>query len=118
MKRRPPRTTRLPYTTLFRSYDNQGRKAVVDTINKANGSCSVTGYTVTYNGSSHTATGACTGVGGVSDVLTGLDLTGTTHTAANTYNDSWTFTDVTGNYNNQGPRSEERRVGKESRARW
>src|SRR5258708_13444954 len=64
MKRRPPRTTRLPYTTLFRSYNNQGPTAVVDTINKANASCSVTGYTVTYNGSSHTATGACTGVGG------------------------------------------------------
>src|SRR5258708_31567496 len=74
---------------------------VVDTINKANASCSVTGYTVTYNGSSHTATGACTGVGGVSDVLTGLDLTGTTHTAANTYNDSWTFTDDTANYQTQ-----------------
>src|SRR5207247_2152569 len=31
----------------------------------------------------------------------GLDLSGTTHTSAGDYpSDSWTFTDVTGNYNN------------------
>ena len=33
--------------------------------------------------------------------LSGLLLTGTTHTAAGTYTaDPWTFTDSTGNYNN------------------
>src|SRR5207245_6673306 len=44
-----------------------------------------------------------TGVGGVSDVLSGLDLSHTTHTDAGTYTtDYWTFTDGTGNYNNIG----------------
>ena len=33
--------------------------------------------------------------------LSGLDLSGTTHTNAGFYkDDAWTFTDVTGNYNN------------------
>src|SRR5262249_41583791 len=39
-----------------------------------------------------------TGVGS-DGVLTGLDLSGTSHTQAGTYTDTWTFTDVTGNYN-------------------
>ena len=54
---------------------------------------------MTYDGSSHTATGSCTGVGNL--VLSGLVLTGTTHTNVGIYNsDPWSFTDVTGNYNN------------------
>ncbi|HEV8590312.1 MAG TPA: kelch repeat-containing protein, partial [Pyrinomonadaceae bacterium] len=74
------------------------------TVNKANANCSsVTGYTLVYDGNPHTATGSCLGVDG--ETLTGLDLTGTTHTNAGVYNDTWTFTDVTGNYNNQGPTS-------------
>jgi hypothetical protein len=68
-------------------------------ITKANATISVTPYNVTYDGNPHTATGTATGVNGES--LSGLDLNGTTHTNAGTYNgDSWTFTDVTGNYNN------------------
>src|SRR3989442_2479494 len=102
MIRRPPSSTLFPYTTLFRS---QGPTAVVDTINKANASCSVTGYTVTYNGASHTATGACTGVGADGHTPEVLELPGTTRTHVRDYNDSWTITDVTGNYNNQGPTS-------------
>jgi len=34
------------------------------------------------------------------ETLSGLDLSGTTHTNAGAYTDPWTFTDVTGNYNN------------------
>ena len=35
-----------------------------------------------------------------SESLSGLDLTGTTHTNAGDYpSDTWTFTDATGNYN-------------------
>jgi len=30
--------------------------------------------------------------------LSGLDLSGTTHLTVGTYTDTWTFTDVTGNY--------------------
>jgi hypothetical protein len=69
------------------------------TVTKADADCSwITGYTVTYDGNAHTATGSCKGVDGFD--LAGLDLSGTTHTAAGTYDDDpWTFTDVTGNYN-------------------
>jgi hypothetical protein len=68
-------------------------------ITKASATISVTPYSVIYDGNSHTATGTATGVNGES--LSGLDLSGTTHTSAGTYNgDGWTFTDVTGNYNN------------------
>ena len=42
----------------------------------------VTPYSVTYDGDAHTATGTATGVGGES--LSGLDLSGTTHTNAGT----------------------------------
>jgi hypothetical protein len=84
-------------------------------IDKANADCSsIMGYTVTYDAASHTASGTCNGVGGSalsvvhrtsvkhSVPATGLDLTGTAHTEANTYNDSWTFTDLTGDYNSTG----------------
>jgi hypothetical protein len=67
-------------------------------ITKADAACSVTGYNVIYNGNPHTATGSCTGV--LRETLSGLDLSNTSHTNAGTYNDPWTFTDSTGNYNN------------------
>jgi hypothetical protein len=67
-------------------------------IAKANPSCSVTPYSVTYDGSPHTATGSCTGVGGVLDPLVGLNLSGTTHTNPGTYTDLWSFNDLNGNY--------------------
>jgi len=67
-------------------------------ISKADAAIVVTPYSVTYDGDPHTATGTATGV--KSESLSGLDLSGTTHTNAGTYNsDPWTFTDVTGNYN-------------------
>jgi hypothetical protein len=68
-------------------------------ITKATAVISVTGYTVVFDGSPHTATGTATGVEG--EVLAGLNLSGTTHTNVGSYNhDSWTFTDPTGNYFN------------------
>jgi hypothetical protein len=66
-------------------------------INKANATINVVGYSTIYDGDPHTATGTAVGV--QSENLAGLDLAGTTHTNAGTYNDNWTFTDVTGNYN-------------------
>ncbi|MBS0267338.1 MAG: VCBS repeat-containing protein, partial [Planctomycetes bacterium] len=67
-------------------------------ITPATATISVTGYSVTYNGNPHTATGTATGVGGV-DLSVDLDLTGTTHTDAGTYNgDAWSFHDADGNY--------------------
>jgi hypothetical protein len=70
---------------------------VNDTITKATPACTVTGYTVAYDATAHTATGSCTGVS--HETLAGLDLTGTTHANAGTYTDVWTFIDATGNYN-------------------
>ncbi len=69
-------------------------------ITKADPVCTITGYTVTYDGNPHTATGSCLGVLG--ETLAGLELSGTTHTSAlgSPFIDTWTFTDVTGNYNN------------------
>jgi len=71
---------------------------VSDSIAKADATIVITPYSVTYDGNSHTATGTATGIN--SEILSGLDLGGTTHTDAGTYSaDAWTFTDVTGNYN-------------------
>jgi len=71
---------------------------VNDTISKADAICSVTPYTVAYDGDPHTATGSCSGIAG-EDLSSGLDLSGTTHTNAGDYpTDPWTFSDATGNY--------------------
>ena len=79
-------------------YTSASSSTVDFTISKADANIAVTPYSVTYDGNNHTATGTATGV--VGESLSGLDLSGTTHTTANTYSDSWTFTDTTGNYNN------------------
>lgn len=69
------------------------------TLSKANAIISVTSYSIIYNGLAQTSSGSAIGVSGES--LAGLNFTATTHTNAGTYNnDPWTFTDVTGNYNN------------------
>ena len=69
------------------------------TVAKANATIVVTPYSVIYNGVAHTATG--TAKGALNENLSGLDLSATTHTNAGDYStDAWTFTDVTGNYNN------------------
>ena len=58
----------------------------------------MTGYTLEYDREAHIATGSCTGV--YAEDLEGLDLSGTTHMDIGAYpGDPWTFTDVTGNYN-------------------
>jgi hypothetical protein len=72
--------------------------ALAQEVAKADATCSVTGYSVTYDGDPHTASGSCTGVDG-EDLTADLDLSGTTHTNAGSYTDTWSFTDTTGNYN-------------------
>jgi hypothetical protein len=67
-------------------------------ISKAEANIYINNYEFTYDGSEHTATGTATGIN--SGNLEGLNLNATTHTNAGTYYDTWTFTDVTGNYNN------------------
>ncbi len=66
-------------------------------INKADPIVVVAPYSVIYDGGTHTATGSAVGV--LSESLVGLDLSNSTHINAGTYSDAWTFTDVTGNYN-------------------
>src|SRR5207245_1020152 len=86
------------FTDVTGNYNNASG-TVHDHIDKANATIVVTAYHVTYDGNAHTATGSATGVKG--EALAGLDLSGTTHTVAGDYPaDPWTFTDVTGNYNN------------------
>ncbi|HZI20287.1 MAG TPA: Ig-like domain-containing protein [Pyrinomonadaceae bacterium] len=78
--------------------NHDGDNASADfTISKAAAIVSVTPYSVTFDGRTHTSTGKATGVNNAP--LSGLDLTATTHTGAGTYDDTWTFTDPTGNYN-------------------
>jgi len=60
------------------------------TYDLVDATCVVTGYTVSYDGNSHTATGVCTGENNV-DLSYLLDLSGTVHTAVSVYYDTWYF---------------------------
>jgi len=77
-------------------HDQAGDVAIV--IEKANATCAIASYDVIFDAAYHTAAGTCTGIGG--GALSGLNLSGTTHKDASSYNDGWTFTDATGNYHN------------------
>jgi hypothetical protein len=79
------------------NYNNIAATTISDKIDKADAVVVVTPYSVTYDGAAHTATGTAKGV--LNENLSGLNLSGTTHTNPGDYmNDPWTFTDVTGNY--------------------
>jgi uncharacterized Zn-binding protein involved in type VI secretion len=65
-------------------------------IFKADPNCSIDGFTATYDGDSHGASGSCTGVD--DEELSGLDL-GETYTDVPGGTANWSFTDETGNYN-------------------
>ena len=77
---------------------NSATGSVAIVITKANAVVNVLPYSSTYTGTAHVATATITGVLG--EALTGLDLTGTVHSRAGVYSDTWNFTDSTGNYNN------------------
>jgi len=89
-----------PVTATVNDANYQGSASGTFTINKATATINVTKYSAIYNGDPHTATGTATGVCTPPESLIGLDLSGTTHSKAGSYTDPWTFTDVTGNYNN------------------
>jgi hypothetical protein len=74
----------------------EGSASGTFTVNKVDPSCTVNGYTGTYDGAAHGATGSCTGVDGTT-VLAGLNL-GLSFTNVPGGTANWTFTDVTGNY--------------------
>ncbi len=76
---------------------NASSDAVTFDIGKADASCTVIGYTGTYDGAPHGATGTCTGVVG-EDLSADLDL-GASFTDVPGGTADWTFTDTTGNYN-------------------
>jgi hypothetical protein len=70
---------------------NAASGTVDDAIAKANAAIAVTPYNVIYDGNAHTATGTATGVIG-ENLASELNLSGTTHTDAGTYNgDVWSF---------------------------
>jgi hypothetical protein len=83
------------------NYKNAGGP-VVDKISKVDATITVTGYDVPYNGTAHTATGSAKGVND-EDLSSLLDLTGTTHTDAGEYADTWTFAGNTNYKNASGP---------------
>ena len=93
----PGGTAHWTFTDQTGNYSNASGDAQI-LIYKAEANCSITGYDVMFDNAFHTATGTCTGVTGAS--LSGLNLSATTHKDAGVYTDSWTFTDMTGNYNN------------------
>ncbi len=87
------------YTVYARIIDKDNGYSEYSTtfvVDKATATIVVTPYSVTYDGNSHTASGTAVGV--LNENLSGLDLSGTTHTNAGTTTDAWTFTDITGNY--------------------
>ena len=79
------------------NYNNQGPVTITDKINKANPTCTISGFTGAYDGLPHGASGSCTGVLG--ETLAGLNL-GASFTLVPGGTAIWAFTDVTGNYNN------------------
>jgi hypothetical protein len=69
------------------------------TVSPANAGAQVTGYSVTYDGGSHTASGSATDVNGSALPAGDFNLTATTHTTAGTYSaDAWSFHDPSDNY--------------------
>jgi hypothetical protein len=80
------------------NYNNVGATTITDSIAKANAKITVTPYSTTYDGNAHTATATATDVHGATLPTSDFNLTATTHTAAGTSSDHWTFTDASGNY--------------------
>jgi hypothetical protein len=93
----PGGTVHWAFTDVTGNYNNLGGTVEVSII-KADAKCTVTPYSAEFDKQAHSATGSCKGV--KDEDLSGLDLSGTTHTEVGVYTgDPWTFTDVTGNYN-------------------
>jgi hypothetical protein len=82
-------------------------------ITKATASVTVTPYSVTYDGSAHTASvGTVTGVNGETGATVGTVSLSTTHTAAGSYpSDSWSLTGGA-NYNDIGSTSISNNIAK------
>jgi sugar lactone lactonase YvrE len=84
--------------TSSNGYSSSTSATVNVTIGQASATINVTPYTVTYDATSHMATGTATGLGSL-NLTADLNLAGTSHTNAGTYTtDTWTFHDPIGNY--------------------
>jgi len=93
------------------NYEAHSSETVPFIISKATPTIALTAYDVIFDGNAHTATGSAKGV--KDEVLAGLDLSKTTHTDAGTYaTDSWSFTDVTGNYKDVATTTITNKIGK------
>ncbi|WP_439882832.1 YDG domain-containing protein [Pontibacter sp. MBLB2868] len=93
----PGGTANWVFTDATGNYKDESGSVAI-TIGKANAIINVSAYEVTYDGKEHSALGSAKGV--KEEELSGLDLSGTKHIIAGTYGeDQWSFTDVTGNYN-------------------
>jgi len=68
------------------------------TIKPLKATCTVSGYSVSFDGNEHAATGSCTGLAGVPLSGSYLDLSASAHTDVGVYKDAWAFTDPTGTY--------------------
>src|SRR5207253_958792 len=83
------------------NYNDIAATTITDAIGKANATVVVAPYSVTYDGSAHTAgVTSIKGVNGETGATVGaVDVSHTTHTNAGTYaSDYWTFTGAA-NYN-------------------
>jgi hypothetical protein len=76
--------------------DGSEASALTKNVAQAVATINVSSYSVAYDGAAHTATGTVYGVDG--SILSGLELSGTTHTNAGITTDTWTFHDPSGNY--------------------
>ncbi len=85
------------YFSSTTDFDRSTSETLTQNVDRANATIVITGYDVTYDGQEHVATGSAIGADG--SPLSGLVLSGTTHTDAGRTTDLWTFTDTTGNYN-------------------
>ncbi len=91
----PGGTASWTFTDTSGNYNNDSGWVEI-VIGKADPICSISGYTGVYDGDPHGASGSCTGVKG--EVLTTLDL-GESFTEVPGGTAYWTFTDTSGNYN-------------------
>jgi hypothetical protein len=92
----PGGTANWTFTDATGNYNNASGSVAI-AIAKADATINVQGYTGVYDGAAHGASGSATGV--LAAALAGLDL-GLSFTNVPGGTANWTFTDVTGNYNN------------------
>ena len=100
----PYEITCAPGTLVADNYDFDTGATGDLNIEKADPNCTIDGFTGTYDGDLHSATGTCEGVDGEGP-LDGLDL-GDSFTDVPGGTATWTFTDEAGNYDDDSGTAE------------